>query len=123
MSANNPFVDEWRECLREHFKYIIREQDSVTERSLVTVMHEVGFDDAELAELRVLATMRAEDMPDDYVPQEVFQSPGVDLPASEVVEAAAPEPEEEAVPVDVAEVSTPAPDEVVDDGPKQMSLF
>ncbi len=65
---NNPFAEEWRRCLREHYKYIIHTQDTVTEKSLVIVMQQVGFSESELAELRVEATMRADAMPDDFVP-------------------------------------------------------
>jgi hypothetical protein len=59
------FADEWRECLRAHYTYVIRNQDRITERTLRGVMiHEAGFTDAELKELAVRATMRVEDAPD-----------------------------------------------------------
>lgn len=62
------FEDEWRACLREQYKYVIRNGDHVTLRSLVPVLHEVGFTDDELAQLRIEATLRTEDVPDDFVP-------------------------------------------------------
>ncbi len=68
MSRQSIFDDEWRACLREQYMYVIRTQDKVTERTLIKVMHQVGFGEDELAELRVQATMRVEDMPDDFVP-------------------------------------------------------
>ncbi len=68
MSRQSIFDDEWRACLREQYMYVIRTQDKVTERTLIEVMCQVGFGEDELAELRVQATMRAEDMPDDFVP-------------------------------------------------------
>lgn len=127
MSVQNPFADEWRECLREHYKYIIREQDRVTERSLLTVMHEVGFDDAELAELRVLATMRAEDMPEDYIPEAIYQTMGVDLPSTADYPAE-PQADDDLAYVQEAAVIAPVESEEAapedeDDAPKQMSLF
>lgn len=62
------FTDEWRECLREHYKAVVREQDHVTLKSLVKVMYTVGFTDDDLNELKVLATMRADEMPQDFMP-------------------------------------------------------
>ncbi len=68
MPGQSPFADDWRECLSTHYQYTIRNQDAVTERTLTDVMRRIGFSDQQLAELRVLATMRAEEMPPDYVP-------------------------------------------------------
>ena len=62
------FSDDWRDCLREQYKYVIQDQDQVTERSLTEVMHQVGFGDEELRVLRVEATMRAEDVSEDFQP-------------------------------------------------------
>ncbi len=68
MPAQSIFADEWRECLRAHYSYVQRLDDKVTERTLRGVMLEVGFTEAELRELTVLATMRVEDVADDFVP-------------------------------------------------------
>jgi hypothetical protein len=62
------FADEWRACLREQYLYVIRADDQQTLNSLTSVMHEVGFTDSELAELRVTATLHVDDVPDDFVP-------------------------------------------------------
>lgn len=51
------FVDEWRKCLNEHYKYVIREQDKVTEETLTPIMHQVGYTDEDLGRLYVEATM------------------------------------------------------------------
>lgn len=63
------FKDEWRRCLKEHYKHVIRHQDSTTQRTLVPVLHRLGFTDDDLRQLYVEATMRADDMPDDFVPE------------------------------------------------------
>lgn len=68
MAGENIFADEWRECLRAHYMHVIRTQDRVTEPSLRVVMHEAGFNDSELAELRVRATMHVDDVGADFVP-------------------------------------------------------
>jgi hypothetical protein len=68
------FAEEWRECLRAHYSYVIRSDDRLTERTLRGVMiHEAGFTEDELKELQVRATMRVEDAP-DFVPDlEILQ--------------------------------------------------
>lgn len=71
MSQQSVFAEEWRRCLREQYMYVIRSKDMLTAQSLTDVMHRVGFTDDDLRELRIRATMRADDMPDDFVPAEV----------------------------------------------------
>ncbi|MEL6525051.1 MAG: hypothetical protein AAFQ07_05005 [Chloroflexota bacterium] len=62
------FGDEWRRCLEEHYKYVVRRQDMETEETLRPHMYTAGFRDDDLKQLEITATMRADDMPDDYVP-------------------------------------------------------
>ncbi len=62
------FSEEWRICLREHYKNTVRNNDQVTLKSLVAVMHKTGFTEDELRQLEVEATMRADDVADDFVP-------------------------------------------------------
>jgi len=62
------FADEWRRCLRAHYMHAIRHDDRVNLRSLVPVLQHLGFTDAELAELRVQATMHVDDVGEDFVP-------------------------------------------------------
>lgn len=68
MVEQSIFFEEWRRCLREHYMYVIRTQDRVTEKTLVNVLHRVGFSDDELRELYMQATMRSEDVVGDFVP-------------------------------------------------------
>ncbi|MFW5709191.1 MAG: hypothetical protein ACOCX5_03105 [Chloroflexota bacterium] len=62
------FSDDWRACLREQYKYVIRSQDTVTESSLNDVMYSSGFTEDELKQLRIEATMRVEDNPEGFRP-------------------------------------------------------
>lgn len=62
------FSDEWRRCLREHYKYVMRNQDKNTEATLTPILERFGFREDELRHLEIEATMRADDMPDDFVP-------------------------------------------------------
>jgi hypothetical protein len=68
------FSDDWRDCLREQYKSVVRNDDQVTLPSLTNVMYQVGFTEDELTQLRIQATMRTEDMADGFVPDmPVFQ--------------------------------------------------
>ena len=81
MAQRSIFFDEWIKSLREQYKYVIRNNDNVTLLSLTEVMHDVGFTDAELAQLRVEATMRAEDVADDFVPDlKILEQPSAGQP-------------------------------------------
>ena len=62
------FSDEWRRCLREHYKYVKRNQDTATEETLTPILEKFGFREDELRRLAIEATMRADDMPDNFVP-------------------------------------------------------
>ena len=135
------FADDWRDCLREQYRYVVQQQDQRTEATLTDVLHEAGFSDDELAALRLEATMRAEDMPDDYVPEEIQTLvQGVDV-APEAPEAIPDEPpvvvvdedEPEPAPLTFDELAAEEspepldepdePDEAEPDSPQQMSLF
>ena len=94
MAAKSIFADEWRDCLRAHYTYVVRNNDKLTERTLRGVMFEAGFTEAELTELTVRATMRAEDMDADFVPDlEILEAASVVVPGiavavpQEVIEA------------------------------------
>jgi hypothetical protein len=49
--SRNIFLDEWRNCLCEHFIYVVRVQDSSTEPTLRGVLRETGFSEAEIEAL------------------------------------------------------------------------
>jgi hypothetical protein len=135
------FADDWRDCLREQYKSVIRQQDTRTEATLTAVLYEVGFTEDELAKLKFETTLRADDMPADYVPEAVQAQyyEGVDVPA-EVVEEPVVELvemiEEEAEADDEPELLDELPvesdisdDELLDatepddDQPQQLSMF
>jgi hypothetical protein len=144
MSKDSIFTDEWRKCLRAHYMDVVRRDDQRTLKTLVRVMHDTGFSDDELAELRVRATMRAEDMPEDFVPDTHLFQVNADFPVSEdVVPAAEPliepayveqeisnellqpldevaEVAQETVPEELEEIDSEKEDP---DAPQQLSLF
>lgn len=68
MERRSIFFDEWIRSLREQYKYVIRNNDTVTLPSLTAVLHDVGFTDDELAQLRIEATMHVDDVGADHVP-------------------------------------------------------
>ncbi len=104
------FDEDWRESLRAHYIDVVRRNDQATEATLVGVLHDVGFRDDELRELKLRATMRAEDLHDDFVPQldlddeaghGVIEEPTVhpvakvETPEPQAVAEPAPEPTDE----------------------------
>ena len=68
MDQQSVFFEEWMRSLREQYKYVVRKQDKVALPSLTAVLHQVGFTDDELTQLRLEATMRRDDVGADYVP-------------------------------------------------------
>lgn len=98
MANDSIFADEWRDCLRAHYTSVIRNDDQITLRSLVGVMHEVGFSDEELRDLAFHATLRAEDMPDDFVPDMEILTGAQPVAKPEPPVEPAAEPEAELVP-------------------------
>ncbi len=62
------FGNEWRRCLREHYKYVVRTGDKATEATLLPILNRFGFREDELRLLYIEATMHMDDVPDDFVP-------------------------------------------------------
>lgn len=83
--TDSPFTDEWRACLREHYKETAKADEKHTLQTLSAIMNRVGFRESELSELYVLATMRADEMPDHFVP-DIAGVPSADAAALEQLE-------------------------------------
>ena len=68
------FTDEWRDCLRAHYTYVVRMSDHGTEKTLRGVMYEAGFSEDEVKQLYLLATAHVDDVGVDFVPDlELFE--------------------------------------------------
>lgn len=135
------FAEEWRACLREQYKQAIREDDQVTLRTLTQVLlRDIGFTEDELAQLRVEATMRVEDVPEDFVPDlEVlqpaqtgggdFQPHPLECQCPACVEMNMTPHDDEGQPIDeetyreMVEAGEITEDEADDDPPQQLTLF
>jgi hypothetical protein len=79
--AENIFADDWRDCLRAHYMHVVRTEDHVTEPSLHKVMNAAGFSESELAEMRVRATIRADQMPANFEPDlDILADASADAP-------------------------------------------
>ena len=76
------FADEWRQCLEEHYKYVVKNEDKATEETLVPYLHRFGFTEDDLRQLYVQSTMRADEMPDDFVP-DIARATGEEVKAKE----------------------------------------
>jgi hypothetical protein len=96
MPQENVFAEQWRECLREHYKHVVKNDPNP--RNLVSVKKAFLqpnreqppiFTEDELHQLYIEATMRADEMPDDFVPELLLEE--VDLqPSIPPVEADEP---------------------------------
>ena len=75
MDQGSVFFDEWLRSLREQYKHVTRNDDRVTLPSLTAVMQRVGFGEDELRLLRLEATMRADELPEDFTPDLDIISP------------------------------------------------
>lgn len=128
MPKESIFQDEWRECMRAHYMDVCHRDDQRTLRSLLRVMVDIGFTDDELAEMRVRATMRADEMPADFVPEMPLFQVGFDGSADteSVPQQAEAEPDfapsEELEEIVDAELPLEG-DEKDPDEPEQLSLF
>jgi len=139
MSSRNPFESEWRDCLRSHYLHVAKIGDAGTEHTLVGVMQQAGFSDADLVELRIRATLRTEDMDDGFVPDfELLEAQisrqtaaalqqTVESTISKSASSTADEPSSDAVSeqLEVKPGSLPSDEYYAppDDTPRQLSLF
>jgi hypothetical protein len=135
MPGQSIFADEWRDCLKSHYLYVVREQDVRTERTLRGVMHNVGFSEDELNELRVRATMHVDDVGVEFVPDlEILKTieasvdlvGEVDVGATHGSPLPADTPPDEIIEMELveeAETEAEAPVPYDQSGPEQLSLF
>ncbi|GAB1421725.1 hypothetical protein MASR2M15_19070 [Anaerolineales bacterium] len=65
---NSVFENDWRLCLQEQYMSVIRTEDHITKVSLTPLMLEMGFSESDLEMMYIKATMRADVMPEDYLP-------------------------------------------------------
>jgi hypothetical protein len=137
------FAQDWRDCLEEHYKDVVQRNDTLTEKTLVQVLHDVGYRDDDLRQLKLEATMRTEDLQGDFVPQleldeaEPTVYEGVAVPTEVPPHEVEVDPDdnflpEEAVAVEepvVGEIEAEAEEGPLDDdapdpdAPQQMSMF
>lgn len=50
MDSKSVFADEWRDCLRAHFFYVVKTRDKITLPTLWEVLKGAGIDEAEIEE-------------------------------------------------------------------------
>jgi hypothetical protein len=148
MPVENVFDEEWRDCLRAHYKYVVRANDNRTHETLTQVLTHpsINFTEGELRQLYIEATMRAEDFSEDQLrkiveTQAVIEEQFPTAPSSEADRTFQPHPlecqcpsciqinliphDDEGQPLDedqVAELEEQQKRDQ-DDLPKQLSLF
>lgn len=77
----NVFDGEWRECLRAHYKHVVKQNDTRTRETLTIVLtHEaINFSEDELRQLYVEATMRADEFSEDQLREIMEQVPAEEI--------------------------------------------
>lgn len=83
------FYEDWRACLRSHYKHVVLAGDTVTEPSLRSVLKETGFTDQELDDLKYTFLAEAGLLTQEVPPAELAEDP------IEISEVAGDEPFEE----------------------------
>ncbi len=48
MSQHDIFFDEWRDCLKAHYLYVVRTEDHVTEPTLRGILLDAGITEGEI---------------------------------------------------------------------------
>jgi hypothetical protein len=81
MAQRSIFFDEWRNCLKAHYSTFVQqeylpqpERKAHAKDALEGVLHRMGFSEDDLHDLYVRATMRVEDVPENFVPEMTFQA-------------------------------------------------
>jgi hypothetical protein len=116
MENRSIFYDDWRDCLRAHYRTVIRENDMNNEKTLYTVLLDTGFTVEEIDELRIEMGLipvasptppRVETDPiEEPAPVEDFAPTEESAPIDEIVESQAIAPIAEAA---IGEPEPPAP--------------
>ena len=60
MDGQSIFADEWRECLRAHFFYVVKTRDEITLPTLWEVLRGAGISEAEIEAWHAEAQQLAE---------------------------------------------------------------
>lgn len=88
VDSRSVFFDEWLRSLREQYKHVVRNKDSVTLPTLTAVLQNLGFGEEELAQLRIEATMHVDDTPEGFRPDMKILDP---VPAPHPAECLCPQ--------------------------------
>ena len=124
MANDSPFADDWRDCLREHYRTVVRNEDRVTLRTLPTILNDLGFSEAELRQLYIEATMHVDTVSPDFLPDaeiiEAERTAAITLETAEMAALAASQLALDAAALDELFEDDDTPP---DPGIKQMSLF
>jgi hypothetical protein len=118
-SLQNPFADEWRECLLAHYRHILQCQEHKVEATLRQLLTSVGIDDERLIALGAPAPEEPVREPVRASALEQLSEASASEPVQEPEQPPAPEPTSE--PTVQAPPAAPAVREKKP--PKQLSFF
>jgi len=112
------FSEEWRGCLRAHYMYVIRAQDTLTEQTLRHVLMQTGMGEDELLDLQRQALGYDPD-PTQFAEDEIEDFTG------ELIDQQAPEPPApiQELPADLPDEDEEEDDDIPPVSSSQLSLF
>lgn len=64
----SPFGEAWRDSLREQFKRVARTGSPQRLEDMIALLTRQGFSQEEINALYIRATMRTDDLPEDFTP-------------------------------------------------------
>ena len=97
-SSKSIFFDEWRNCLQEHYLYVLRHGDWPTEKTLYSVLLDVGgFTEEEIQEMRVYILGEAAYPQEEFMEESVVEEVEEEISVVEIEEIVEETLQEEAI--------------------------
>lgn len=72
MKKQSVFESEWRKCQRENLRHAAQSNDTVALPTIKERMKSLGFDDEEINQIYLEATMRSDEVSKDWKPDQSF---------------------------------------------------
>jgi hypothetical protein len=116
--TQNPFLNEWHECLLAHYTYVLARHDLKTEPTLRQILVTVGFPEQRLGEMRATYLPEPQPLPQLAAPESTSE-PTISEVAldAELTASEAPDDLPSAPPTNI---TPPTPKKKP---PKQLSFF
>ncbi|MCE7948496.1 MAG: hypothetical protein DYG88_13815 [Chloroflexi bacterium CFX4] len=116
--TQNPFLNEWHECLLAHYAYVLARRDLKTEPTLRQILVTIGFPEQQLGEVRAAHLPEPEPLP-QLAASETAPEPTASAAAPDA-DRTASETSEDPPSTPPTDITPPTPKKKP---PKQLSFF